>query len=413
MTKPPLSHLDVDYVRSRFPAFGEENLKGWGFFENAGGSYACVQVIDRLNRYYRETKVQPYGYFPASARAGEEMDAARDRLAALLNVEPRELSFGPSTSQNTYVLANAFRAGLEKGAEIIVTQQDHEANSGVWRRLASDDVTVKEWRVDPETGALDPNDLDELLSPATRLVTMPHCSNIVAIHNDVAAVAEKVHAAGALLLVDGVSYAPHGLPDIASLGADIYLFSLYKTFGPHQGAMVVRGPLLDRLENQGHFFNAGLSDKRLTPAGPDHAQVSAVNGVVDYYEDLDAHHFGGGAAPADMARRVNALFAAHEHGLAERLLAYLRDRDDIRILGPASADNRAATISLLPNRSPVDVAKALSEHRIMAGAGHFYALRLIEALNVPADPGVLRLSLVHYTSDGDVDRLLEALERSL
>ncbi len=408
-----MTTLDIDFVRAQFPAFEQENLRGWAFFENAGGSYACGQVIDRLSRYYRETKVQPYGPYPAAKRAGEEMDSARTRLAGLLNVETDELSFGPSTSQNTYVLANAFRTSLKDGDEIIVTNQDHEANSGVWRRLASDAVTVKEWQVDPQTGSLDLADLDNLLSDRTKLVTMPHCSNIVAEINDVASVAKMAHAVGALLVVDGVSFAPHGLPDITATGADIYLFSMYKTFGPHQGAMVVRNHVRDQLENQGHYFNADYSDKRFTPAGPDHAQISAVNGLVDYYETLYAHHFGDEAGLSEKARKMNALFAAHEKALTDQLLTWLRARNDLRILGPVTADNRAATIAIQTNRPALDIATELADHKIMAGASDFYAVRLLEGLNVPTDSGVLRLSFVHYTSKAEIDQLITALDQVL
>lgn len=405
--------LDLEFVRAQFPAFEQENLQGWGFFENAGGTYACKQVIDRLTRYYRETKVQPYGPYPAAKRAGDEMDTARARLAGLLNVATGELSFGPSTSQNTYVLANAVRKSLQPGDEIIVTNQDHEANSGVWRRLAEEGATVHEWQVDPQTGALDLADLDKLLTSRTRLVTMPHCSNIVAQVNDVAAAADKVHAVGALLLVDGVSFAPHGLPDVTATGADIYLFSLYKTFGPHQGAMVVRAHVSDKLENQGHYFNAGYSDKRFTPAGPDHAQISAVNGLADYYETVYAHHFDEKADLADQARKVNALFADHEKALTDHLLAWLRERNDVRILGPATTDDRAATIALHTNRPAMEVAEKLEEHKIMAGVSNFYAVRLLEAMKVPTDPGALRLSFVHYTSKAEIDQLINALDDAL
>ncbi|HEY9549946.1 MAG TPA: aminotransferase class V-fold PLP-dependent enzyme, partial [Kiloniellaceae bacterium] len=142
--------LDLPFVRSQFPAFSEPSLQDWAFFENAGGSYACAPVIERLTRFYRETKVQPYGPFPASTRAGEEMDEARRRLAGYLNVEVEEVHFGPSTSQNSYVLAQAFRQMLRPGDEIVVTNQDHEANSGAWRRLAESGIVVREWTVDPE-----------------------------------------------------------------------------------------------------------------------------------------------------------------------------------------------------------------------------------------------------------------------
>ncbi len=133
-----MTDLDIDFVRAQFPAFDEPSLQDLAFFENAGGSYPCRFVTERLARFYRERKVQPYGPFDASRVGGEEMDQARIRLAAMLGVETDELSFGPSTSQNTYVLAQAFRRWLPEGAAIVVTDQDHEANSGAWRRLADD-----------------------------------------------------------------------------------------------------------------------------------------------------------------------------------------------------------------------------------------------------------------------------------
>src|SRR6056297_1374588 len=129
--------LDTDFVRAQFPAFSEPSLSGQAFFENGGGSYACGPVIARLERFYRSRKVQPYAPYEASRLAGGEMDEARQRLAAMLNVESDEVSFGPSTTQNTYVLAQAFRQWMRPGEAIVVTDQDHEANSGPWRRPAS------------------------------------------------------------------------------------------------------------------------------------------------------------------------------------------------------------------------------------------------------------------------------------
>ncbi|GIX12735.1 MAG: hypothetical protein KatS3mg118_0694 [Paracoccaceae bacterium] len=200
--------LDIAFVRAQFPAFSEPSLAGTAFFENAGGSYPCRFVIDRLTRFYRERKVQPFGPYLASRLAGEEMDEARDRMAALLNVAPDELLFGPSTSQNVYVLARAFAGILKAGDAIVVTDQDHEANSGAWRRLADQGIEVREWRVDPDTGHLDPAALARLLDGRVRLVAFPHCSNIVAEINPVAEICALVHQAGAVACVDGVSYAP-------------------------------------------------------------------------------------------------------------------------------------------------------------------------------------------------------------
>jgi selenocysteine lyase/cysteine desulfurase len=366
-------------------------------------------VIDLLGEYYRRLKVQPYYGYAASREAGQWMDAAHQRLAEYLNVATEEVHFGPSTSQNTYVLAQAFRKLLRPGDEIVVTNQDHEANSGVWRRLVADGIVLREWQVDPETGALDPAALDGLLSERTRLLAFPHCSNIVAQINLVAEVATRARAAGAVTVVDGVGYAPHGLPDVNALGADIYLFSLYKTFGPHQGLMVVHKHLLERLGNEGHYFNAEFARKRLIPAGPDHAQIAAARGVAEYFDALDAHH-GGTGAPG-RPQRVRDLLRGAELALLPRLLEYLTTRKDLRLLGPADARQRAATVAFVPlRRTPAEVAAGLAEHGIMAAAGHFYAIRLLQALGVDPARGVVRLSFAHYTSPEEMTRLLAALD---
>ncbi len=404
-----MSKLDVPYARSHFPAFAEPALQNQAFFENAGGSYACAQVIDRLAEYYRRLKVQPYYNYPASQEAGEWMDASYTRLAEYLNVGADELHFAPSTSQNSYVLAQAFRKLLKPGDEIIVTNQDHEANSGVWRRLAEHGCTVKEWQVDPHSGALAPAALDHLLSERTRLVTVPQCSNIVAHINPVAEISRKVHAAGALLVVDSVAYAPHGLPDVPALGADILLFSLYKTFGPHQGAMVVRNSVFEHLGNEAHYFNAAYGRKRLVPAGPDHAQVAAARGVAEYFDALDAHHGGGDSA--GRPQRVRTLLREAEKPLLQKLLDYLAARKDLRLLGPASANERAATVAISPlRREPAALIPELAEHGIMAAAGHFYAVRLLEAMGLDPQRGVLRLSFVHYNTAQEIERLIAALD---
>jgi selenocysteine lyase/cysteine desulfurase len=405
--------LDPARVRRHFPAFSEPSLEGWAFFENAGGSYPCRQVVDRLTRVYKSMKVQPYAPYPASERLGAWMDESHERLAHWLNVAPSEIHVGPSTSQNVYVLAQAFRGLMREGDEIVVTNQDHEANSGAWRRLAGSGITVREWRVDPGTGHLDPDALDALLGARTRLVCFPHVSNIVGETNPVAEIAEKARAAGAWTVVDGVSAAPHGLPDVAALGADIYLFSTYKTDGPHQGVMTVRDELAWALPHQGHYFNEGKMRTRLTPAGPDHAQVAALAGMADYFEALDAEHAGGAAGPAGAPARVRALMRAREVALARPLIEYLRRRNDVRLLGPVDPEVRAPTIALAHARPGATLAAALAEHGIMAGGGTFYADRLVEALGVDPRHGVLRLSFLHYTSEAEIERLVEALDRVL
>ncbi|MGV6810976.1 MAG: aminotransferase class V-fold PLP-dependent enzyme [Brevirhabdus sp.] len=405
--------LDLDFVRSQFPAFTEPRLEGQAFFENAGGSYTCKPVIDRLTRFYTQRKVQPYAPYDASRLGGEEMDEARARLAAMLGVDTDEVSFGPSTTQNTYVLAQAFRQHMAPGGAIIVTNQDHEANSGPWRRLADDGVEVREWCIDPETGHLDPERLKQLLDDKVQLVVFPHCSNVVGEINDVAAICAIVHEAGAVACVDGVSYAPHGLPDVDGLGADIYLFSAYKTYGPHQGIMVIRRELGEALPNQGHWFNGDTLYKRFTPAGPDHAQVAASAGMADYADALHTHHGLGGHSASERAAAVHDLMRAHEVTLLQPLLDWANAKNSARLIGPSDATRRAPTVALSLAEPGEAVAARLADRGIMAGGGDFYAVRPLEAMGVDPEAGVLRLSFVHYTSADEISRLIDALDAEL
>ncbi len=408
-----MAKLDIEFIRSQFPAFDEPSLQGQAFFENAGGSYTSKFVIDRLHRYYTQRKVQPYAPYEASRLAGDEMDEARARLAGVLNIPANDLSFGPSSTQNTYVLAQAFGQMLSMGDAIIVTNQDHEANTGPWRRLVERGIEVREWKVDKDTGFLDLSDLSNLLDEKVKLVAFPHVSNIVGQINPVAEICAMVKAAGAVSCVDGVSFAPHGLPDIKALGADIYLFSAYKTFGPHQGIMYVDADLAARLPNQGHYFNADSPSKRFTPAGPDHAQIAASAGMVDYIEAVHDHHFDKDVSLAEKARATLKLQAAHEAELLTPLLEYLRARNDVRIIGADKAEGRVPTVALGLHRAGEDVARDLAKHGIMAGGGDFYAVRLLEGLGIDPSHGVLRLSFVHYTNAQEVEKLMKALDQTL
>jgi selenocysteine lyase/cysteine desulfurase len=269
--------------------------------------------------------------------------------------------------------------------------------------------------MDPVTGLLDIAEFESLLNERTGVVTVPHASNIVGSENDVTRITQLAHAVGARVIVDGVSFAPHSIPDVGAIGADVYLFSLYKTYSVHQGLMVVRAGLMAELPNQSHFFNDAVADKRLNPAGPDHAQVAAAGAVLEYVEALHRHH--GGSADDDVRTAVATAsqhWRAHEDLLTPRLLDALAERDDVRLLGPAAleavAGHRCPTVSFSPlARDPHDVAHEMVGRGIQTSAGHHYAARVLAGLGLDPDRGVVRLSFVHYTSQADVDRAVNAL----
>lgn len=218
-------------------------------------------------------------------------------------------------------------------------------------------------------------------------------------------------------MVDGVSFAPHGLPDVADLDPDVYLFSLYKTYSVHQGLMVVRRGLLEELPNQGHFFNEALAGKRLTPAGPDHAQEAAAGAVLDYVEALAAHHGVGGPGLRENAAAVSSLWQNAESPNVARVLAWLDAHPGVRLLGPSTNDgplHRCPTVAFSPiDKEPAEVASSLVSRGIQVSSGHYYAYRVLQGLGLDPDRGVVRSSWVHYTSEQDVERLIDALDAAL
>jgi len=423
---PDTPELDVDFVRAQFPVFTNPDSDGpwpggWVHLENAGGSYLPSQVVDLYSRHLAQWRVQPYAPAGPARAAGDAMDRARHLIPATFNADPDDPStgdvhIGPSTSQNTYVLAQAIGAGLTPGDEVIVTNQDHEANIGAWRRLGDRGITIREWSVDPDTGLLDLASLDAIIGERTRLVCVTHASNLAATVNPIRDVAERAHRVGALLVVDGVSWAPHAAIDVAELDCDIYLYSTYKTYGPHQGLVWTRAGLAEQLANQGHWFNGEMASARLSPAGPDHAAVAALGGMVDYYEELYRHHWGAGDAGSTLAGRIAKVYdlvAVQEERLMAPLLSFLDDRG-LRVVGSTSTsrEHRAPTIAFDPGPvSGETVVDAMADAGIGIGFSDFYARRLVDAMGL--GDGVVRISAVHYNTMAEIERTGDALDRVL
>ena len=406
--------LDVDYVKSQFPAFSDPKSSKWSFFENAGGSYVPTNVIEHLTHFMTSTKVQPYAEFDTSAIAGDNMDQATKLFAEMINAKTDEIIIGGSTTINMYVLSNAMRALLKPGDEVIVTNQDHEANIGAWRRLAEHGMIIKEWQINPKTAELDIDDLKSLLSNKTRLVAVTHCSNIVGSINDLKSIAKLVHEYDAYIVGDGVSYAPHGFPDVKDLDVDFYAFSLYKTFGPHLGLLYGKKDILNKLPNQNHEFLEGDVPYTLNPGGPNHEELSCLIGVYEYFNNLYEHHFPGkNASTRRKIEAVNELISKHEMEIANPLLDYINTRDDINLIGKTKISNkdRAPTIAFtIKNKSSKDVSSELVKNGIATRNDNFYAWRCLKALGINVDDGVVRTSMVHYNTHEDVSNLISALK---
>ena len=407
--------LDIDFVKAQFPAFKDPLSSKWSFFENAGGSYVPHNVITHLNNFMTSTKVQPYAEFDISKIAGNNMDKATELFAEMINARKDEIIIGASTTMNMYVLSNAMKHFIKPGDEVIVTNQDHEANIGAWRRLESYGAVIKEWKINTENAELEIEDLKALLTNKTKIVAVTHCSNIVGSINNLQSIAKLVHEYNAFLVGDGVSYAPHGLPNVKDLDVDFYTFSLYKTYGPHLGLLYGKKEILNQLPNQNHEFLEGDVPYTLNPGGPNHEELSCLVGIYEYFNNLYDHHFPDeNNTLRKKIEKINELISNHEEQIANPLLEYLNSRNDIKLIGKKKIENknRAPTISFtFVNQSSKKISDQLVKNGIATRNDNFYAWRCLKALGIDVDDGVVRTSMVHYNTHEDVDKLISVLKK--
>ena len=407
--------LDINFIRDQFPAFSDPLCKEWSFFENAGGSYVPTLVIDRLNEFMQSTKVQPYAEYTMSKIAGENMDKAQDLFAKMINSKSKEIIIGGSTSINLYVLSNALSGFLKEGDEIIVTNQDHEANISPWRRLSQNGAIIKEWKINPKTAELEIDTLENLLTDKTKIVAVTHCSNIVGTVNDLKKISELVHQKNAIIIGDGVSFAPHGFPYVKELGVDFYTFSLYKTYGPHLALLYGKEEILKKLPNQNHEFLNGKYPYTINPGGPNHEELCSLIGIYEYFDKFYNHHFThNNKNLRKKISEINDLISKHEEEITNPLLDYLSSRSDIRLIGKNKIKNknRAPTIAFISNKiSSKNLSKHLINHKIATRNDNFYAWRCLKALDIDTTDGVVRTSIVHYNSKEEVQKLIEALKK--
>ncbi|HEY6053030.1 MAG TPA: cysteine desulfurase-like protein [Gaiellaceae bacterium] len=380
--------FDVDAVRARFPAL----QRGLAFFDGPGGTQVPAAVIDAISRYLRESNANTGGEFETGRRTDRLVADARLAAAGFLGCGPEEVAFGANMTTLNFALTRALGRELAAGDEILCTKLDHDANVSPWLQLADDlGLTVRFVELTDEC-RLDLDDLEAKLSGRTRVVAFPWASNAVGTVTEVARICALAHEAGALAWVDAVHYAPHGRIDVAAAGADVLVCSPYKFYGPHLGLAFGRAELLGRLrpykvrpapdEPVGARFETGTLA---------HELLAGFVAAVDYLGSLDWD-----------------AVVAHERELGQRFLDGLPA--SCRLHGPATMEGRVPTFALtVEGRTPNEVARRLGERGIAVWDGNYYALEVMKALGL-AD-GAVRVGIVHYTTAGEVDRLIAELDR--
>lgn len=409
-----MNALDIDYVRSQFPALSS----GYAYLDNAGGSAVLKPVAERITDYLLNSAVQLGASYSESVEAGARVMKARESVAQLINARyPEECVMGGSTTHLLQILCRAIAPSIQPGDEIVVTNCDHEANIGPWVRLCEErGATLRVWEVSPDSLDLELNDLDGLLSEKTRYVAMTHASNILGSVNPVAEVARKVHAVGGKLCIDAVAYAPHRLVDVQASGADYYVFSFYKTFGPHFAVLWGKREALLELPSLNHFFiGQEVIPYKLQPGNLNYELSYGCIGISDYLIDI-GQRLGASGTPRQLMQAAFDAFEVQEDLLAEILLAFLRETPGVRIIGKSrvTGGDRVPTISFVVDGvQSEDIVRRVDNHRMGIRFGDFYARRLIEQLGLTRHGGVVRVSIAHYNSVDELNRLVEHLAQAI
>jgi cysteine desulfurase family protein (TIGR01976 family) len=406
-----ISDAERARIRAQFPALAGDTV----FLENAGGSQVPKVVADRIYDYMVSTYVQLGAGYGLSQQATQIVDDAHDFVSLVMNGRNGEVILGSSTSVLLQMLSGCYAKVLAPGSAIVVAQTGHEANIGPWKNLARLGFDLRWWEMDPLSCTCSMDQLDELLADGVALLAFPHVSNLLGEIVDVAAITDRAHAAGARVVVDGVAFAPHRAIDVEAWKVDWYAFSTYKVYGPHMGALWGRHDALAELTGPNHFF---VPDDEIPykfeVGGANHEGCAALLGLRDYLAFLTGVSEPGALARNDIERAYDAMTSC-ELPLQARLIDYLGSRNDVRIIGPASAGkDRVGTISFIhESKSSAEITADVDRSGIGIRHGHMYAYHLCEAVGLDPDDGVVRVSLVHYNTLDEIERLIEVLDTAL
>jgi len=381
--------------------------------DNAGGSQTLGSTVNYISDYLINSNVQLGASYDISEKAGERLAETTTQIAEFINASHKnEVVIGPSTTMLLRILSISISQNWNEGDEVIVTNTDHEANVSCWTDLEKKGIQIKIWNVNPETLELDLEALKKLLSNKTKLVAVTHTSNVLGTINPIKKITEIVHSAGALICVDGVAYAPHRKVDVQEWDVDFYTFSWYKVYGPHLAMMFGKLELLTNIPGINHyFFKPEDVPYKFQPGNFNFELTYSLRGITEYFEELADHHSD---KKQNMSRtqKYNASFdlvATYEEELATKLLDYLNSVEEIKIIGnrSGSKDKRVPTIAFVHDTLMSSaIVKKIDHEKIGIRFGDFYAKKLIQDLNLERKDGVVRVSLVHYNTEEEVDKLI-------
>ena len=408
------SHLD--WIRGQFPALQQEvSGRPVIYLDSPGGTQVPQRVMTAVGEYLARSNSNTHGGFPTSRRTDATIAEARQAMADLLGCEADEIVFGPNMTTLTFAFSRAMGRELRRGDEIVVTCLDHDANVSPWQALAEQGAVIRMVDIDPRDCTLDMTDLVRQMNDRTRVVAVCYASNAVGTINNLAEIVRLSHALGAVVFVDAVHYAPHGPIDVRALDCDFLACSPYKFFAPHIGVLYGKRAHLRHLRPYKVRPATEESPERWETGTQNHEGLAGVTAAIEYLAEL-----GRRLNPAETERRSALLSAMeairrYERRLAEPLIKGLIAIPGLTIYGLTDRHRlewRTPTVALrLVGHTPQQLASDLGQLGMFTWAGNYYALNLTQRLGVEASGGMLRLGLVHYNTENEISRVLEALRR--
>lgn len=376
------------------------------YFDGPGGTQVPSPVIKAVSDYYKNSNANIHGMFVTTQETDRMLQDAREAMADFLGAPSyRCISFGANMTTLNFALAHAIAKGLKKGDEILITQLDHEANRGPWLNLAQYGIVIKEVNLLP-SGELDYEDMKGKITDKTRVFAIGMSSNALGTANDIARARELSKAAGALLVLDAVHYAPHEPIDAAGIDTDFLLCSAYKFYGPHVGILYAKPGALDALDTDALCTQEPQAPYKIETGTLNHASIAGALAAVDYIASI-----GEGSTRREKILSAMGGISRYEHELA----AYYHDEvskiPGVTVWGPDFNRHRVPTVSItIDGMEPIDAAKQLGEQGLCLWDGDFYAARAIEVLGLKEKGGVLRAGISMYNTREEVDRLLAAIQ---
>lgn len=380
------------------------------FMDGPGGTQVPDAVIDACAAYYRKSNANTHGQFVTAQETDAILDDTRSACADFLGAEgPHTISFGQNMTTLNFTLARAMARTWQPGDEVLITQLDHEANRGPWLALREQGIIVREVRLLPG-GRLDYGDLNDKLNDRTRLLAMGYSSNFIGTVNDVATARKLTYQVGAKLLLDAVHYAPHYPMDVQAIGCDFLLCSAYKFYGPHIGILYARPGELDRLPVDRLRTAPQDAPYSMETGTLNHSALAGVGAGLHFLAS-----FGEGENRREKLVSTMEEIQQHEAKLFAQLYQGLQSISGLSIKGLGLDEvQRAPTLSFtMKEKRPEVICQKLGQHNIMAWDGHFYALRAAEVLGVREQGGLTRLGISAYSTEEEVDKVIEVLKSEI